>query len=481
MRVLLADEHPVVVEGLRALLSREPDIQLLGAAHSESEALARARSLHPDVILLGTTAEAAGRTRRLISQVAIASPRSRTLLLCFGEGAFALGLALEGGAAGCLTKRAGRAEIAHAIRQAANGRFFADLPDTEGLRASGDGSARHGLTDRECQILVLVAKGLTSRQVSERLVISPKTVDTHRDRIQRKLGAKGRSGLFEAARKLGLLTVLLGLASGLAPGLPAHPGPVDALGGHFTDPRARRGYHRHTSPLYRTDYPEQDLAAAEAQRRGAPRPLASSRSPGELESAREADTPFRRHLLQRIGIERQATETRTALRRSAFAGTALVHAREGSDLRATRESGTPLRPGSPVAVYLVPPDGAPELVGRALVRDAIGASLIARVLGRRLPLDPAADPLRRLVLTPLPLADCDRLPDPDRFERFLAGRPWRGMDLEALLAMAGPPRRRRALSAANGSDERIELRDGRSFHFRNGALVFGASLREDDR
>ena len=210
IRVLLADDHPVVREGLRGMLAAEPDIEVVGEAASGPEAVALAERLRPDVILMdlrmpgGDGVEA---TRRLAGTtvVVLTTYDSDTDIL----------RAVEAGAAGYLLKDTPRAVLADRVRAAARGETVL-APTVAGRllgRMRGEPAARtEQLSAREAEVLALVAQGLTNAEIGRRLYVGEATVKTHLLRACGKLGVSGRTAAVTKAIETGALP---------APGWPA--------------------------------------------------------------------------------------------------------------------------------------------------------------------------------------------------------------------------------------------------------------------
>ncbi len=217
LRVLIADDHLLFRDGLRALLKAAPDTELVGEATTGEEAVALAAELQPDVVLMdiqmpgGNGIEA---TRRIVRE----SPHIRVLMVTMYEDDNSVFTAMRAGARGYLLKGALKAEILRAIRGVASGeaifgpviaerlmRYFASPP------AESGGSSRWGgapvfpeLTEREREVLGLIAQGLTNSAIAERLVLSPKTVRNYITEIFSKLQVADRAQAIIRARDAGL-------------------------------------------------------------------------------------------------------------------------------------------------------------------------------------------------------------------------------------------------------------------------------------
>jgi DNA-binding NarL/FixJ family response regulator len=199
IRVLLADDHPVVREGLRGMLDAEPDIEVVGEAASGPEAVALAGQLRPDVVLMdlrmpgGDGVEA---TRRLTGTTVV-------VLTTYDSDADIL-RAVEAGAAGYLLKDTPRTVLADSVRAAAKGETV--LAPTVASRLLGRMRAPEApLSTRETEVLALVAGGLTNSEIGRRLFVSEATVKTHLLRACAKLGVSGRTAAVTKAIEIGAL------------------------------------------------------------------------------------------------------------------------------------------------------------------------------------------------------------------------------------------------------------------------------------
>jgi len=212
IRVVLADDHMVVRAGLKAVLSTARDIDVVGEAANGKEALALADRLHPHVVVMDLSmAEMDGltATRELVTRP---DPPKVLVLTMHGEEEYLVQV-LEAGASGYLVKNAADRELVDAIRAVARGDMYVQ-PSAGRILARGlkkdektlDDRARfEKLTDRERDVLQLVAHGFTAPEIGEKLFISPKTVDTYKQRIGEKLGLAHRSDYVQFALKLGLM------------------------------------------------------------------------------------------------------------------------------------------------------------------------------------------------------------------------------------------------------------------------------------
>jgi two-component system, NarL family, response regulator NreC len=210
--ILLADDHQVVRQGLRAVLGAEPGFSVVGEAADGLEAVALVERLGPQVLVVDIAMPGLGGLD-VVREVARRSPRTRTVVLSMhGDEANVLA-ALREGALGFVLKEASAAELARAVREAAAGRRYLSPPLTDhaieayARRSASDSPADpyDSLTTREREVLQLVAEGLTSAQAAERLNVSPRTAEHHRASVLKKLGLHGTADLARYAAERGLL------------------------------------------------------------------------------------------------------------------------------------------------------------------------------------------------------------------------------------------------------------------------------------
>jgi DNA-binding NarL/FixJ family response regulator len=215
IRVLLADDQPLVRAGLRMLLSTVPDIEVVGEATDGEQAVRLTRQLTADVVLMDIRMngmDGLEATRRISADEDLAGVRV-VILTTFDIDDYVFE-ALQAGASGFLLKDAEPEELVRAVRVAAAGdallspsvtrRLIADYssrPRSRRLSSAG----LDVLTEREREVMVLVAKGLSNEEIAGRLVVSPLTAKTHVSRILAKLGARDRGQLVMLAYELGLV------------------------------------------------------------------------------------------------------------------------------------------------------------------------------------------------------------------------------------------------------------------------------------
>jgi DNA-binding NarL/FixJ family response regulator len=210
IRVLLADDHALLREGIRALLSRESDIEVVGEAADGREAIARCRTLRPDVVLMDIAMPGLGGLEASL-EIRKESPETRILVLTQYEDREYVARFLKAGAAGYVLKKAAGAELASAIRNVFKGGLVLDpAVARDALRepepaAGEEEDLYESLTDREKQVLRLVAEGKSNKEVAELLGISVKTAMSHRERVMEKLGLHSRTDLIRFALKKGVI------------------------------------------------------------------------------------------------------------------------------------------------------------------------------------------------------------------------------------------------------------------------------------
>lgn len=212
-RVLIVDDHAIVREGVRMILSAHPDIQVVGEAGSGEQAVAMAQTLRPDVTVMDISMPGMGGIEAT-QQIRQRSPEANVLALTMHEDEHYVFQLLKAGAAGYVLKRAAATDLVDAVRAAARGEAFlypsvAKTVVTDYLRRLERGEAERrpydGLTEREREVLALIAEGHTNQEIAGRLFISIKTVQTHRAHIFEKLSLHDRTELVRYAIRVGLI------------------------------------------------------------------------------------------------------------------------------------------------------------------------------------------------------------------------------------------------------------------------------------
>ena len=213
IRVLIADDHAIVREGVRALLTLSDDIQVVGEAANGQDAVKLARSLTPDVILMDIAMPGLGGLEATI-EIRKENPNARILVLTQYEDREYIRRFLKAGVSGYVLKKAAGGELTSAIRAVHRGGLVLD-PEVarEAMREQlptipgGTADLYDTLTDREKQVLKLVADGRSNKEVAELLDISVKTAMSHREHLMQKLDLHSRTDLIKFALQKGVITL----------------------------------------------------------------------------------------------------------------------------------------------------------------------------------------------------------------------------------------------------------------------------------
>lgn len=217
IRVLIVDDHAVLRKGLGMLLASQPDMTVVGEAGSGASALELARTAKADVITLDLTLpDGSGLT--ILETLRRECPASRILILTMHDDAAYLKAAIAAGASGYVVKTANESEVLSAIRSISQGRVYFSLSMDDRLARTltgGDANEEDrqpstpsvALSEREQEVLALIAQGYTNQQIADRLFLSVKTIETYRSRLMSKLGLDDRAQLVQYALQAGFLTV----------------------------------------------------------------------------------------------------------------------------------------------------------------------------------------------------------------------------------------------------------------------------------
>lgn len=198
--VQICDDHELVRAGLRRLLDAEPGLVVICEASSVHEAVAQARASQPDVLLLDIAMPRRAGLDTLL-EIAEVAPKTQVLVLSMNDDATSVRQAFRAGAAGYLLMEAAETELVHAIREVANGRQY--LHPLLGARFAV--AEADPLSDREHEVLHLLALGHTNQEIAKLLFISVRTAETHRGRIMQKLGLRTRAEIVRYALAAGEL------------------------------------------------------------------------------------------------------------------------------------------------------------------------------------------------------------------------------------------------------------------------------------
>jgi len=213
IKVLIVDDHALVREGLRALLSLASDIEVVGEAKNGREALKKVRDLRPDVVLMDIVMPVMGgleATRRIFRDF----PETKVLVLTQYDSEDYVIPIIEAGAVGFVTKMSSFSDLAMAVRTVWQGGAYlspsaaAVLVEERRRRNTEQtkGNSYNSLTQREREILKLIAEGHTTREIAQILFLSPKTVEWHRGNIMHKLKLRNRTELIRYAIRKGIIT-----------------------------------------------------------------------------------------------------------------------------------------------------------------------------------------------------------------------------------------------------------------------------------
>jgi two-component system response regulator NreC len=207
IRVVLADDHVLVREGVAALLEQEADLSVVGQAKDADEAVALCTSLRPEVAVLDLSMPGGG--VEAIARIVAASSGTRCLALTMHDDPAYLSAVIAAGGLGYLLKGAASEELVGAIRVVARGQSYVRVTGAV-LNAVAEAKTRMAvpLSVRERQVLAGVARGFSNREIAEQLGLGVKTVETYRARLQDKLGASGRASLVDYALRVGVLKSL---------------------------------------------------------------------------------------------------------------------------------------------------------------------------------------------------------------------------------------------------------------------------------
>ena len=208
LRVLLADDHNVVRAGLRFLIEAQDDMEVVAEASDGVVACRLAAELSPDVAVLDVSMPLLGGAQAA-ERIVRERPATRVLALTVHEDRGYLQQLLQAGASGYLLKRAAADDLIHAIRTVARGGTYLDPSMTSKVvgsllgRPARPGAPSVGLSEREEEVLRLIARGFTNREIAEQLDVSVKTVETHKARAMEKLGLESRAGIVAYAIQAG--------------------------------------------------------------------------------------------------------------------------------------------------------------------------------------------------------------------------------------------------------------------------------------
>jgi DNA-binding NarL/FixJ family response regulator len=208
--VILADDHPVVRDGLCFLLDSQEDIKVIGTAVNGLEAVELATKTHPDVVVMDIAMPLLNGIEAT-QQIRLACPQTKVAILSIHFTSIHIQRALQAGAMGYLLKESAGEEVVEAIRAVHSGERYLSKKIAESVvedyvRRSGD-DVLEGLSPRERQVLQLIAEGKTSADAAKLLYLSVKTVETYRSRLMQKLGLKDMTSLVKFAIQHGIISL----------------------------------------------------------------------------------------------------------------------------------------------------------------------------------------------------------------------------------------------------------------------------------
>ncbi len=214
IRVLIVDDHVIVREGIRALLEVQPDIEVVAEATNGEEAVSKTKEIQPDIVLMDITMPGMNGLEAT-HQIKQHSPDVKILVLTMHESDDYFFKILEAGASGYFVKGGSSSELISALRAVWHGDVFIYptmakklLRDYLQLVKTGqDEESYDGLTNREREVLTLIAEGHTNQEIADLIVLSVATVQTHRARIMAKLGLHSRTELIKYAIRRGFITL----------------------------------------------------------------------------------------------------------------------------------------------------------------------------------------------------------------------------------------------------------------------------------
>lgn len=216
LKILLADDHDLLCAGLEALINRESDMQVIGQARNGNETLEKAQELCPDLVIMDINTPELGGIEAA-AQLNERCPDVKVIALSVHEDKYHLKKVLREGASGYLPKRAAVTELIQAIRTAASGGIYIHptlarelvslLSDnlSPGRGRNNRGSGQKELSEREKDVLRLLALGYSNKEIAARLKVGIKSVDTYKTRFMEKLGLKNRVEIVQYAKHHGLL------------------------------------------------------------------------------------------------------------------------------------------------------------------------------------------------------------------------------------------------------------------------------------
>jgi DNA-binding NarL/FixJ family response regulator len=214
IRVLVADDHAIIREGLRVMLGNQTDMEVVGTAANGREAVRLVAEYKPDVVVLDISMPELNGIEAIF-QMLPRHPHIKVIVLSIHETKPYVHRALKAGAKGYLIKETAGLEVVDAVRAVYRGERYLSQRISDllthaffrNLEVPMEASPLEQLSSREREILQLVAEGKTSQEIAKRLSISPKTVDTYRSRLMQKIGVEDMAGLVKFAIQHGVISL----------------------------------------------------------------------------------------------------------------------------------------------------------------------------------------------------------------------------------------------------------------------------------
>ncbi|HMM49363.1 MAG TPA: response regulator transcription factor [Miltoncostaeaceae bacterium] len=203
-RVVVADDHPLVISGIRLLLSGSRFFQLVGEANTGAEAILRCEQHRPDALLLDLRLPDLP-AATIVQRITKRHPETAILMLTAHPEELALRSCIKAGASGCVFKDVSEQNLLAALMQVVHGRTVVDPRVAGALLGRRDREQGGTLSEREHEVLLLIARGLTTQEIADRLEVSPNTVKSHTRRLFAKMEAHNRVQALAVARARGLL------------------------------------------------------------------------------------------------------------------------------------------------------------------------------------------------------------------------------------------------------------------------------------
>lgn len=203
-RVLVVDDHPIVREGLTAVINRERDLEVCGQAGGLSQAMKIYQQEHPDIVVADVSLED-GNGLELVKELVAQDPGAKVLMQSMHEESLYAERSLRAGARGYVNKEEVPEQIINAIRLVLRGRVYLSSRMTDRLLnrsvrgSDADRSPIESLSDRELEVFEQIGRGMTTRRIAENLYLSPKTIETYRENIKAKLSLRNATELTQHA------------------------------------------------------------------------------------------------------------------------------------------------------------------------------------------------------------------------------------------------------------------------------------------